>query len=73
MKLKLPHVAAKCDERSPMDSIIYMSTRPDIGAEWTDESESDKLKVLGYTDSSITLAVHHFSSYAAHFRRVVSV
>ena len=73
MKLKLPHVAAKCDGRSPMDSVIYISTRLDIGADRTNESESDKLKVLGYTDSSITLAVHHFSSYAAHFRRAVSV
>ena len=70
MQLRLPHVAVPHVKEKSIESILSVSSRPEIGGQWTDDSDS--ARVIKYDERSIILAVYHFTSFSAFFRNLVS-
>ena len=58
MQLRLPHVAVPHVKEKSIESILSVSSRPEIGGQWTDDSDS--ARVVKYDKRSIILAVFLF-------------
>lgn len=70
MQLRIPHVAGSGESG---DSNILAASRPQIGEKWTDGSTRYGPQVIQCKGGSITLAVYHFTGFAAFFRNLVSI